>query len=90
MREQISAFVKSDIYSRYLQGVVFVGVLAAGAPYMCHCNGWHTVDRLALSSKLVCGGPQLTGAVYVPLQSMPHTRGIGSGYMRSHQRRRRI
>lgn len=30
MRRQISAFVRSDIYSKYLQAVVFIGVLAAG------------------------------------------------------------
>jgi hypothetical protein len=38
VRQQLSTFVKGDIYSKYLQGLVFVGVLAAGALYWLFCH----------------------------------------------------
>jgi hypothetical protein len=62
IRQQISAFVQSDIYSRYLQGAVFVGVLAAGDHHCCvhhhHCLGLarllEVTSVLALPSYLQC------------------------------------
>lgn len=74
MRQQLSTFVKSDIYSKYLQGVVFVGVLAAGE--MC--------EMCVMSThSMICGGMlhehlcSTMSNMHVPLQWMPPTQGTG-------------